>query len=50
MSLTQKDLQLIEAIFDRKLDPVLGEPKAIREDLKEIYGMIEVVRRFHMQY
>lgn len=40
MSLTQEDLQQIEAIFDRKLDPVLGELKALREDIKEIYSMI----------
>ena len=35
MSLTQGDLQQIEAIFDRKLDPVLGELKALREDIKK---------------
>ena len=35
MSLTQEDLQQIEAIFDRKLEPVLGELKALREDIKE---------------
>lgn len=40
MSLTQEDLQHIEAIFDRKLDSVLGELKALREDIKEIYAMI----------
>jgi hypothetical protein len=40
MSLTREDLQQIEAIFDRKLDPVLGELKALREDTKEIYSMI----------
>ena len=40
MSLTREDLQQIEAIFDRKLDPVLGELKALREDIKEIYSMI----------
>ncbi|HSX32516.1 MAG TPA: hypothetical protein VLF43_04580 [Candidatus Saccharimonadales bacterium] len=40
MSLTREDLQQIEAIFDRKLDPVLGELAALREDIKEIYSMI----------
>lgn len=40
MSLTQEDLQQIEAIFDRKLNPVFGELKALREDIKEIYDMI----------
>lgn len=40
MSLTQEDLQQIEAVFDRKLSPILGELKALREDIKEIYGMI----------
>ena len=39
MSLTQEDLQQIEAIFDRKLNPVLGELTALREDIKEVYGM-----------
>jgi hypothetical protein len=36
MSLTQEDLQQIGAIFDRKLNPVLGELTALREDIKEI--------------
>jgi len=40
MSLTREDLQQIEAIFDRKLDPVLGELTALREDIKEIYSML----------
>lgn len=40
MSLTQSDLQQIEAIFDKKLDPVFGELQALREDIKEIYIMI----------
>ncbi len=40
MSLTQEDLQQIEAVFARKLDPILGELKALREDIKEIYDMI----------
>jgi hypothetical protein len=40
MSLTREDLQQIEAIFDKKLDPILGELEALREDIKEIYGMI----------
>ncbi len=44
MSLTREDLQQIEAIFDRKLDPVLGELEALREDIKEIYGMITKLR------
>lgn len=40
MTLAQEDLQQIEAIFDKKLDPVLGELKALREDIKETYNMI----------
>lgn len=40
MSLTQDDLQQIEAIFDKKLKPVLGELEALRNDIKEIYDMI----------
>jgi len=40
MSLTREDLQQIEAIFDKKLDPIVGELKALREDIKEIYNMI----------
>lgn len=40
MSLTHEDLQQIEAIFDKKLDPVVGELRALREDIKEIYIMI----------
>jgi hypothetical protein len=40
MSLTRDDLQQIEAIFDRKLNPILGELAALREDIKEIYAMI----------
>lgn len=40
MSLTQSDLQQIEAIFDRKLEPIFGELKALREDIKEIYSML----------
>lgn len=40
MSLTREDLQQIEAIFDKKLDPILGELEALSEDIKEIYGMI----------
>jgi hypothetical protein len=35
MSLTREDLQQIEAILDRKLDPVLGELTALREDIKK---------------
>jgi len=40
MSLTQEDLQQIEAIFAKKLDPIAGELKALREDIKEIYSTI----------
>lgn len=40
MSLTQEDLQQIEAIFDRKLNPVFGELTALREDIKEIYDIL----------
>ncbi len=40
MSLTQEDLQQIASIFDTKLEPVFNELKALREDIKEIYGML----------
>lgn len=40
MSLTQEDLQHIGAIFDRKLNPILGELTALRENIKEIYESI----------
>ena len=40
MSLTQEDLQQIGALLDQKLEPVFSELKALREDIKEIYGMI----------
>lgn len=40
MSLTNSDLQRIEAIFDRKLAPVLGKLEALENDVKEIYRMI----------
>lgn len=39
MSLTHDDLQQIEAILDRKLNSILGELTALREDIKEIYKM-----------
>lgn len=45
MSLTREDLQQIEAIFDRKLDPVLGELKALREDIKEIYAWSQIYKK-----
>lgn len=48
MSLTQEDLQQIEAIFDRKLHPVLGELTALREDIKEIYSMISEPQRLNI--
>ena len=44
MSLTREDLQQIEAIFDRKLDPIADELKALREDIKETYNMITVLQ------
>ena len=40
MNLTLGDLQQIEAIFDRKLNPVVGELEALREDIKEIYSIL----------
>ena len=40
MSLTQSDLQEIEAIFDRKLEPLFGKLTALENDIKEIYKMI----------
>ena len=40
MGLTREDLHQIEAIFDRKLDPIISGLTALREDIKEIYSMI----------
>lgn len=40
MSLTNEDFARIEAILDRKLEPVLGELQALRNDIKDIYVMI----------
>ena len=41
MSLTQSDLQQIEAIFDKKLAPVFGKLEELENDVKEIYNMIK---------
>jgi hypothetical protein len=40
MSLTQSDLQHIEAIFDKKLEPILGKLETLENDIKDIYIMI----------
>jgi hypothetical protein len=45
MSLTQSDLQQIEAIFDRKLEPVLGKLETLENDIKEIYDVISDLQR-----
>lgn len=44
MSLTHEDLQQIKTIFDRKLDPIVSELAALREDVKEFYDMITIQR------
>ena len=50
MSLTREDLQQLEAIFGKKLDPVLGELTALREDIKEIYSMISDCLEVSLNY
>lgn len=45
MSLTQSDLQQIEAIFDKKLEPIFGKLEALENDIKEIYKMISGLQR-----
>ena len=49
MSLTHEDLQqigvLLEDKLDRKLEPIINELKALREDIKEIYNMIAELER-----
>lgn len=44
MSLTNEDLvqirDIVEGVFDRKIEPVLGEIQALRNDIKEIYDML----------
>lgn len=45
MSLTSQDLiqirEVVEGIFDRKLEPIIGGLEALENDIKEIYFMIE---------
>lgn len=44
MSLTNEDLvqirDIVSDVFDRKIEPVLGELEALRNDVKEIYSML----------
>lgn len=40
MSLTQDDLQQIRSIVEDVIKPLEGAIKALRNDIKEIYGMI----------
>ncbi len=44
MSLTNEDLaqirDIVSDVFERKIDPVLGELEALRNDVKEIYTML----------
>lgn len=49
MSLSQQDLlqirQVIEDVFDRKIEPIVGELTALRNDIKEICNMIARLER-----
>ena len=45
MSLTQDDLLQIEAIFDKKLDPLFGKLEALENDIKEIYEMLSELQK-----
>lgn len=45
MSLTHEDLMHIEALFDRKLQPIFGELEGLRNDVKEIYDMISSLEK-----
>lgn len=40
MSLTYKDLQEIRKIVEETVQPIAGELEALKNDIKEIYGMI----------
>lgn len=44
MSLTNEDLaqirDIVSDVFDRKIEPVLGELAALRNDIKDIYDML----------
>lgn len=44
MSLTNEDLaqirDIVGDVFDRKIQPVLGELEALRNDIKEVYTML----------
>lgn len=49
MSLNSEDLlqirQIIEDVFDRKIEPLMGKLEALRNDIKEIYSMIAKLER-----
>lgn len=44
MSLANEDLvqirDIVEDVFDRKIEPVLGDIQALRNDIKEMYDML----------
>lgn len=40
MSLTYKDLQEIRKIVEEMVQPITGELEALKNDIKEIHGMI----------
>ncbi len=40
MSLTYKDLQEIRKIVEDTVQPIAGELEALKNHIKEIYGMI----------
>lgn len=45
MSLTYKDLQEIRKVVEETLDPIQGELKALGNDIKEIYAMINDLQK-----
>ena len=53
MSLTADDLQAIRTLlreevsflFDKELAPIKGEIQALRNDIKEVYGMVGELQR-----
>lgn len=45
MSLTQSDLQEIRSIVQSAIEPLANEIKALRNDIKEIYGMIAALQK-----
>lgn len=40
MSLTQSDLQEIRSIVEKVVEPLKSEVQALRNDIKEVYGVI----------